>query len=211
MKLTKLILAGAFFVFISFFSGITHLHGQTTRLSIDESNIEGQFNYVLQKSDKIEDSRIVKSWQLYRLKTHVLDSLAEIQGKLDNSHQLVAFKQQKIDSLNTLLSKTNEKLTATVQAKNSLRLFGIQMEKSTYKSIMWLIIAGLAFCLFLFIALFKRSNIVTVQTRKVLEETQAEFEAHRKRALAREEQIVRKLYDELNKYKNKVGQGNKIS
>lgn len=198
-------------MYVSFFSGTVCLNGQENRLSIDGSNIEGQFNYVLLKSDKVEDSRIVKSWQLYRLKSHVLDSMAAIQGKLDNSKHLVKAKQQEIDSLNTLLSQTNEKLTTAIKAKNNISLLGIKMEKSAYNTIMWLIITGLSFFLLLFIVMFKRSNIVTVLTKKHLEETQEEFEAHRKRALAREEQIVRKLYDELNKYKNKVGQGNKIS
>lgn len=205
MKLIRLLSTGALF-FVLFFTKVSCLYGQNNRLSIDKSNIEGQFNYVLTRSDKIEDTRIVKSWQLYRLKSHVLDSLKEVHGKLVQSRHLMVAKQRQIDSLNNVIVLTNEKLSHAVKAKNNLSLLGIKMEKSGYNSIMWTLVGLLIFGLFLFIVLFKRSNVVTVQTKKKLEETQQEFEAHRKRALAREEQIVRKLYDELNKYKSKVNQ-----
>jgi len=205
MKLTKSILSGAFFIYCFFTAGTVNTFGQE-RLSINESNIEGQFNYVMQRSDKIEDSRIVKSWYLYSLKAHVLDSMKAVQDKLLQSQQLVAAKQEMIDSLNGVLEQTNGKLSTAVKAKNNLNFLGIKMEKSSYKSIMWIMVGVLTFGLLVFVLLFKRSNIVTVQTRKTLEEVRQEYEAHRKRALAREEQIVRKLHDELNKYKNKVGQ-----
>lgn len=76
------------------------------------------------------------------------------------------------------------------------------MSKAAYNSLVWSIIAGLIAGLVFFIVLFKRSHIITTNTRKDLEATQKEFEEHRTRARLREEKIVREYHYELNKYKN---------
>jgi glutamyl-tRNA reductase len=69
---------------------------------------------------------------------------------------------------------------------------------------MWLLAGILTFFMVLFVILYKRSNAVTVSTLKDLEEIRDEFENHRKRALERQEEVVRKYHAELNKYKSKA-------
>lgn len=67
---------------------------------------------------------------------------------------------------------------------------------------MWSIIGGLFVLLLFFIYKFKNSNAVTKQAKKSLEETEEEFEEHRKIALEREQKVRRQLQDEINKQKN---------
>ncbi len=61
----------------------------------------------------------------------------------------------------------------------------------------------LAALLALFIFKFNQSNIITKQVKVRLQETEDEFDAHRKRALEREQKVMRKLQDEINKRKDK--------
>jgi len=173
--------------------------------SLEKSNIEGQFTYVYQQSSDFEDYKMVKKWWITRLKSHVLDTLKQVEGQLLATQKLVQDKNVRIDSLNKLLSSNNVTLNSTIKEKNTLYLLGIPMDKAAYNSILWTVIAGLAFTLVLFILLYKRSNIVTIQTRDDLSEIKTEFEAFRKRALEREEGIVRKYHNELMQYKSKAG------
>jgi hypothetical protein len=173
--------------------------------SPDKSNIEGQFNYVYQQSTDFEDYKMVKKWWITRLKSHVLDSMKMVEDKLLASEKLVESRNAKIDSLNQLLAQNKSTLKSTIKEKNTLHLFGIPMDKAAYNSLVWTLIGGLIFTLALFIILYKRSHVVTVQTRDDLEEIKDEFEAFRKRALEREEGIVRKYHNELMHYKNKAG------
>ena len=103
-----------------------------------------------------------------------------------------------------MLAKNSSTLKATIKEKNTLRLLGMPMDKSAYNSIMWTLVAGLAFTVVLFIILYKRSHAITSETHKDLEEVKSEFEAFRKRALEREEGIVRRYHNEIMHYKNKV-------
>jgi hypothetical protein len=59
-----------------------------------------------------------------------------------------------------------------------------------------LTVAGICFLL------FKRSNVVTVETKQTLEEVREEFDTHRKNALVREQKLARRLQDEVIKNKN---------
>jgi len=62
-------------------------------------------------------------------------------------------------------------------------------------------VAALLVFLIVFIYKFKNSNAITKAARKSLEETELEFEEHRRVALEREQKVRRQLQDEINKHK----------
>jgi hypothetical protein len=66
---------------------------------------------------------------------------------------------------------------------------------------MWGIIGVLTILWLIFTYRFRASNAITKEAKIKLAETEQEFEEHRKRALEREQQVRRKLQDEINKNK----------
>ncbi len=203
MKLTRLLLVLLFVVSVSIPPNALS-QSNDGKLSLNEGTIENQFNYVIKKSSDYEDYKMVKSWWLYRLKSHVADSLKEEAAKLDESRELIAQRDQEIETLKTTLQSTNEKLNSALKEKNDLIFLGVHLNKTTYNTIVWFLISGLAFLSGIVFVLFKRSNRITVETRKSLSELKEEYEDYRKRTLEREQKTVRKLYDEILKYKSKV-------
>jgi hypothetical protein len=170
--------------------------------ALDKGTIESQFNFLITTSGKYEDYKVVKEGWLWVLKAHVIDTIKLLHKDLRTIQKNSENKTKIIDSLKTEVVKLTDKYNIMYKEKNSLRFLGIVMSKLGYNSLMWTIITGLAALLLIFIFLFKRSNIVTVQTNKDLEELKKEFEAHRKRALEREEKLARQYMNELKKYKN---------
>jgi hypothetical protein len=202
MKLTKLILRTLLgFLFISCFIFEIKAQETTVKASVDKGSIESRFDYILKEATPMEDSRVVKSWWIYHLKSGVSDTLKSLQKEISYTKSILLVKISEIDSLKSSMQSAKDELNTVNSEKNSIKFVGISMSKGGYNSLMWSIIAGLTFLLFLFIALFKRGNIVTTQTKADLKELKDEFEAFRKRALEREEKIVRKYHDELSKYK----------
>ncbi len=172
--------------------------------SIGKGSIESQFNYVLNRSEKYEDYKLVKAWWLYTLRSQVLDTLKALHENLRDTQNLLTVKKTEIDSLITAMQTLNNELDIALKEKSSMKLLGIKMDKIIYNSILWLIIAGLLVVLLIFAVLFKRSNTVTAKTRSELNEIRIEYEDYRKRTLVREQQIVRQLYDEILKYKSRL-------
>ena len=174
------------------------------KIQWDKGNVEDQFQYVFDKASKYEDYKVIKIGNLIALKAHVLDSLKGVKKKLRETQKVVLGKNVQIDSLNSQLRATNDQLTAVIKEKNAVSFLGISMAKQYYNSLVWAIIIGLFTVMSAFIFLFRRSNLVTTETKASLLETKQELEAHRKRALEREEKLSRKYLDELNKYKQQI-------
>lgn len=176
---------------------------QEDKLSLNEGTVDNQFEYVIQRSNNYQDYKVVKKTWLYALKAHTMDSLSAIQKDLVNTQKIVDSQAIEITSLKSNLSNTKSTLDQTNEEKNNMALFGMQMSKTNYNVLMWSIIGALFALLLLFIYKFRNSNSITKQAKKVLAETEEEFEEHRRNALEREQKVRRQLQDEINKQKNK--------
>jgi hypothetical protein len=175
-------------------------------LSLNNSTINNQFEYVLQKSGDFKGVNgqmyeAVKRNMLTTLQAHTNDTLKTIRKDLSDTQAIVTSQSQEINDLKTNLTNAQASLEKTTKEKNNMSLFGLQMSKPNYNILMWSIIGVLLALLILFIYKFKNSHLITKDAKKALEEIEDEFEEHRKVALEREQKVRRQLQDELNKQK----------
>lgn len=171
------------------------------KLSLNNGTIDNQFEFVIRKSNRYQEYKVVKTNWLYTLKAHTLDSLNAVKKQLNDTKLIVDNQEKEIEVLKTNLSDTNTNLDRLKLEKDSMSLLGMQMTKTGYNILLWSIIGGLLVLLLLFIFKFKNSNVITRNAKLALAETEEEFEAHRKRALEREQKVMRRLQDEINKQK----------
>ncbi|GAA4278560.1 hypothetical protein GCM10022259_32850 [Aquimarina mytili] len=179
------------------------INGQEENVTVEQAlkqqKIEEQFDIVIQKSGRYQEYKVIKQVWVNKLKANTLDSIKTLESKLKETNLQITKQKSTITGLEESLAKTNEDLTAVTNEKDSMSFFGASITKSTYMTIMWLIVGGLLLLLGFFIFKFKNSNTITQQAKKTLAETEAEFEDHRRRALEREQKVMRKLQDEINK------------
>lgn len=176
------------------------------KLSLDSGSIDNQFEYVIKKSGNFKGTNgelyeAVKLNMLLTLKKHTIDSLKTIYKDLADTQLIVDTQSKEISTLKSNLEKTKTDLENTRGEKDNIGLFGAQMSKGSYKTIMWLIIAALLGLLIFFIFKFKSSNSITKDAQKALSDIEEEFEEHRRTALEREQKVRRQLQDEINKQK----------
>jgi len=171
----------------------------TDGLSLDSGTIADQFKFITTRSNSYQNYKVIKRDWLNKIKAHVVDSLNTFKKELANERLQVSTQKDEINALNTKLTKANETISSLEKEKSSVSFLGMQMNKGAYKGLVWTIIAGLLGTLLFFIYRFRNSNLVTVSTRKNLEEVQEEFEAYKKRALEREQKVRRELQNVLNK------------
>lgn len=201
MKLRTLV---AFFLMtLITFAGIA----QTSETnSINEGSINDQFEYLLRKSGNFKGTNgeryeAVRRSLILALQAHANDSLNTLEAKLKEANITIDSQLSEIETLKTDLGTTKTTLDSTNKEKDSMSLFGMQMSKTGYNTLLWSIIAGLLALLLFFIYKFKNSNSVTRDAKKSLDEIELEFEEHRRVALEREQKVRRQLQDELNKQK----------
>lgn len=168
---------------------------------LNEAKLVDQLDYMIQNSNRYQDYKVVKRVFLDKLKANIGDSISGLKGQISSSKEQIQKQQSTIESLNESLAKTNQNLSSVTTEKDNMQFLGMQVSKGSYKTTMWSIIGVLVALLGFFVYKYRNSNSVTVQARKSLEETEAEFEDHRRRSLEREQKIMRKLQDEINKQK----------
>jgi septal ring factor EnvC (AmiA/AmiB activator) len=167
----------------------------------NQNTLEDQFTEVIDKSNSYQEFKVIKKFKINQLKKSVLDSVAAFEATIDTLTSEIGAQKDEISTLNQTLTSTNNDLAASREKENGIYLFGMLLQKSTYNIILWSIIGILVMLTGVFVIKFKRSNAITREANLKLEETEAEFDSHRQRSLEREQQLRRKLQDELNKQK----------
>jgi len=194
------------FLFLSFFIIFSFSSfSQSKKLNYENfktQTIENQLQTILTKSNSYQNYKVIKKNWLEQLSINLSDTIHLFKTQLTTTQNLLNEQKTNISQLKENLQNINAKLAHTIQEKNSISLLGIQTDKSTYNKITWLIILILLILFTLFVLKFKRSNLLTKQANKLLKETEHEFELHRTKALEREQKVMRKLQDEINKHKD---------
>lgn len=171
------------------------------KVYLDDGTIKEQFDNMMSNANRYEDYKVVKISSLDKFESNITDSLNFVKKNLLDSKLLVNSQNVELSSLKKELQKVKDQLAETVSSKDSMSLLGMQLPKSTYNTIMWffilvsLLVAGICFFL------FKRSHVITVETKETLEDVREEFDTLRKNALIREQKLARKLQDEVIKNK----------
>ena len=207
MKLSKVLISFLPLLFISINVLAQDNENQETKASLNSGTIESQFEYLYKKSPKWTDPRTgqqyrtIKINNLFLFRNNVYDSLKQASQKFTISQSTIDIQKTRIDSLKVQLGTTSDSLSSVTKEKDSIKLFGMQLSKAGYNSILWTIIAALTALLAFFISKFKRSNAITIEANKNKAEIEKEYDEHKQRSIEREQLLRRELQDELNKQK----------
>jgi hypothetical protein len=173
---------------------------------IGRGDLESQFNYMIFQSEQAENYRVIRSWWLYNVRNQMVDTLKAFHRNVDSLEQIIFASSQKIDTLSSTISGLESNLATVKDQRDNIQFIGMSLTKGAYKNMVWVIIGILSLLIVVFYVMYRRSNVVTSRSIANLEETKAEYEDYKKKALLREQQQMRRMYDEVLKYKNQMKQ-----
>ncbi len=169
---------------------------------LDSALLESQLEYVHENTRVYNNFRAIRDDIFLKLKGNVIDTLVEQKLLVEQLNSRLAERGFQIETLNTDLARTKNERDEAIKNKNSLAIFGIAMNKALYNSVMWFIVLGLAALAVIMLVLFRRSHVVTSQTKNELDTTLKEFEEYRKSAREKYEKLVVSHHHEIMKLKN---------
>ncbi len=164
-------------------------------------SIKDQFEFIYNKSNNYAEFKVVKKNWLTKLKLQTVDSIRSVASELNAAELKIKNQKADIFQLNNNLDAVKNELITVTEEKDVMPFLGMNLTKTSYSTIIWSIIGLLLVLLGFFIFKFKRSNVITKEAQHGLKELELEFEDHRRRSLEREQKVMRKLQDELNKKK----------
>ena len=197
MKYKNLSILLALVLFISF----TPTFGQdlsTTEPSADQS-LKSQFQEILDRSETYTEYKVIKRTDLSQYSKAVQDSLRTNRVEINTLKNTVNDQKSQISELSKRITDLENQLAESEELRESLSLLGLNINKTTYHLIVWLIIGVLLiFGVFAYTS-FIRSNIITSKSIKEYKALEVEFEDHKKKSYEKQLKIGRELQTERNK------------
>jgi hypothetical protein len=162
-----------------------------------------QLNYIETKTRIYEDYRAIREDMFQKLKNNAIDSLSKAKSNIEGLTALSGNLKTRIDSLNASLDVTKEQVKELTTTKNSIKILGIEINKTSYNSLMWLIVAALSALLAIGFFAFKRNITITSATKKELKDLRDEFEAYRQKTRLEREKVSMDHFNEIRKLKGR--------
>jgi len=200
MKNKSITGARHFLMIVMTLAATIRLSGQTpVPDELYKNTLNDQLKYLQDKTRIYENYRAIREDMFQVIKKNAIDSLSASKIKVAGLTSLRNRLNKTIDSLNVALDSTKIQLNEMTTSKNSIRLLGIEVNKITYNSIMWILVAGLIALLVMGFLAFKRNVLVTSNTRNELKDLKDEFEAYRKSSREAREKMSMEHFNELKK------------
>ena len=194
-KLTKSV-----FVFVLVCCNFMFLNAQESNpSSVENQKLMKNFLALVGSSSSYQNYKVIDKSKITNFQSSLDDFIKQEQGskvalssKLTESNKTIESLQNQISELQT----ANKTLLGNTQ---SIGFLGLSINKTAYSLVMWTLVLGaILFSAILFLK-FKRANEITRSSKTVLRDLEDEYESFRRVCIQREQDLKRKLFDEIKK------------
>lgn len=168
-----------------------------------KGTIKEQISFIDKNTRIYENFRAIREDMFQKINRNCIDSLADSKTKIAALNSRISVLIRSNDSLNSSLETERITLKEVTRTKNEIKIFGLEINKGTYNSIMFTILAVLLALLLIGLFAFLRILFLSNRTQKDLEEQKIEFEVYRQTSRIAREKISMDHFNELNKLKGK--------
>jgi hypothetical protein len=201
-KIKNLLLLSVFVFAVSAATGQTRMP-----VELDSSAIRSQIDYVQSHTRIYENYRAIREDIYQKLNRNILDTIIAEKTRVLELKNLTATLNGRTDSLNNLLASTRTQLDQVTATKNKIRVLGLEINKTAYNTIMWILVGGLLLLGGIGFLIFKRNLVVLLRTEKDLKELKEEFAAYKQSSRLAREKVEMDLFRANQKLKGLTPNG----
>ncbi len=185
-----------------FVFSVTIASGQTKMPDeLTTATIRGQIEYVEGHTRIYDNFRAIREDIYQKLNKNILDSLTAEKTRVEQLKGSTAALNGSTDSLKVLLASTRQQLDEVTATKNKIRVLGLEINKTAYNTIMWVLVGGLILLMAIGFLIFKRNLVVLLRTEKDLKELKEEFAAYKQSSRLAREKVEMDLFRANQKLK----------
>ena len=167
----------------------------------DTSSLREQFDGMLQVSRRINNFRTVRESFLESFMRNVSDSITVYTDDIAELNSRIVSQNQQLETQSVDIVKRDETISDLEQQKESISLLGIPLSKATYSATMWAIIVLLLAAAVFAISRMRSAIAATRRAKGRVATVTEELETSKRRRLEIEQNLRRKLQDEINKHR----------
>lgn len=162
-------------------------------------SIDSNFEELIHGANNYKSYKVVKKAELQDTRREIRNQVSKVEKKISGFEEKIDDQQKKLDEAQEKRKSSEAHLKSAIDDKDKISVLGIATQKSTYNTVVSIIILGLLSA-FIFIFLrFKTSYQTIRHLRESLDDNEKEFEDYRKKALSTQQKLGRQLVDERKK------------
>lgn len=164
-----------------------------------QGDIQAQFDQFYEtETSSWQDYKLIKKPRLKEFWTVVADTIKVKEGKIASARAEVKSLKGELVAINKQLAETKSNLAASELRNDSIEFIGIQMSKSGYNTLVWLIIVALAIGIVSLYLMYLRNSSSTREARRLLAKVEEEYTVHQEKARENQTKLKRELQTALN-------------
>ena len=160
----------------------------------NEDGLEQQFQVFKKNLNFWDGKYFMNEKQLNEYYRSISDSVEILKENITNKGTTIKELQDQLSATISQLNETKTDLETSIKNRNSIDMFGMNIDKGLYTLIISFIIIALIVLLLILYFMYLRSNKVTVRVKNDYDELKEEFEVHKKDALERYTKINMELH-----------------
>ena len=193
----KKILTLLFTVFI--FNSFLLAQNNADQHELESGTIESQLDYLITKSTSFREFQLIRKQSFLKVKKNVLDSLSSINTHSAEVTALIPPLKSEIVSFEANIVSLKKEIELISLDRDSINVLGKQLDKTAYNTFVWSLVVVLLLALLFFIFQYKNSAGAIKKAKFEVELITNDLEEMKKKTMKKEQELMRKLQDELNK------------
>lgn len=164
-----------------------------------QETIPEQLKYLEEHTRIYENYRAVREDIFQKISKNTIDTLTKSTTKINALILHNRALNNRIDSLKKAQELFNTELKEVTRTKESISVLGLEINKKTYNSIMWTMVAALILLLLIGYFTFMQNRSITLRTKKDLNELVDEYEKYKKKTRLEREKMTIDHFNEIKK------------
>ncbi len=161
--------------------------------------IPEQLKYLEEHTRIYENFRAVREDIFQKISKNTIDTLTKSTTRINALILRNRVLSNRIDSLKKAQESFNTELKEVTRTKESISVLGLEINKKTYNSFMWTILAALVMLLLIGYFTFRQNRAITLRTKKDLSELMDEYEKYKKKTRLEREKMTIDHFNEIKK------------
>ena len=167
--------------------------------AIEAKTIVDEYNEIIDNSGSYQEYKVIKKTALADFRVQLSDRKEAFETEISALEKEITNQTKEIKDLKAQLSSTQNSLAEVEEEKDSMQLFGNNLNKVVYQTIVFGIIGVLLLILIIVLIKYKSNAVATKEAKETLNRTEKDFEDYKRNALEKQQKLGRQLQDEKNK------------
>lgn len=175
---------------------------EMNQVSVSKQELMKNFSSMMKESLPYKNYKVIDQNQIISFQSDLGNYLRQEQTAKKETLNQLNVKDNSIIALQNKVSELQIVNSNLLVDAKSVSFLGMAINKTMFSVVMWFLVFGvIVFSGILFLK-FRRANDIANSSKSVLRELEDEYEAFRRVCIQREQNLKRKLFDEIKKTDN---------